>query len=235
MLPQGILFDLDDTIIAFDAVADPTWKRICEEYAGKSTLFDPDSLYNAIHEARTWYWSDKNRHKIGRMNLDRTRREIVRRAFENLDVANRSLAHEIADTYSAQREEAVHFFAGAEDTLKALTARGISLALVTNGDARKQRNKVRRFCLNRFFKTILIEGELGFGKPEEAVYVRALDDLNLDPEMVWSIGDNLEWDVSAPQKLGIFGIWNDFRGEGLPPSSGVIPDRIVNSISELIE
>lgn len=235
MLPQGILFDLDDTIIAFDAVADPTWKRICEAYASRCAPVAPDRLYNAIHEMRKWYWSDKTRHKIGRMNLDSTRRKIVGLAFEKLDIANLSLAYEIADTYSVQREEAAHFFPKAENTLKTLTARKISLALITNGDAQKQRNKVKRFRLDRFFRTILIEGELGYGKPEEAVYLRALDDLGLPPEAVWSVGDNLEWEVAAPQKLGIFGIWNDFRGKGFPHSSEIIPDRIINSISELIE
>jgi beta-phosphoglucomutase-like phosphatase (HAD superfamily) len=38
MLPEGILFDLDDTIAAFDSVANPTWQRLCETYARESTL-----------------------------------------------------------------------------------------------------------------------------------------------------------------------------------------------------
>ena len=235
MLPKGILFDLDDTIIAFDAVANPTWRRICEEYASKYALFDPESLYNTINEVRKWYWADRDRHKIGRMDLDSTRRKIVRLAFEKLDIANIPLAYEIADTYSVQREEGIRFFPKAEDALKTLTARKVALALITNGDARKQRDKVRRFRLERFFETILIEGELGYGKPEEAVYLRALDDLALNPAEVWSVGDHLEWDVAAPQKLGIFGIWNDFEGKGLPRSSPIVPDRIINSIYELIE
>ena len=235
MLPKGILFDLDDTIIAFDAVANPTWRRICEEYASKYALFDPDRLYGAINEVRTWYWSDQNRHKIGRKNLDSTRRKIVRLAFEKLEVDPISLAHEMADTYSVQREKLIQFFPKAEDTLNYLTAHKVSLALMTNGDARKQRDKVRRFRLERFFKTILIEGELGYGKPEEAVYLRALDDLALNPAEVWSVGDHLEWDVAAPQKLGIFGIWNDFKEKGLPHSSPIVPDRIINSIGELVE
>jgi putative hydrolase of the HAD superfamily len=49
------------------------------------------------------------------------------------------------------------------------------------------------------------------------------------------VGDNLVWDVGAPQKLGIFGIWNDYRNKGLPPSSKIIPDRIITNISELVE
>jgi putative hydrolase of the HAD superfamily len=47
------------------------------------------------------------------------------------------------------------------------------------------------------------------------------------------VGDNLEWDVAAPQRLGIYGIWVDRGGAGIPPGNGVRPDRIVRSLSEL--
>ena len=235
MLPEGILFDLDDTIIAFGAVADPVWRRICEKYAGKCELSDANILYKEIKGVSKWFWSDSERHKIGRMDLENTRRENVSMAFKQLGMDNVSLAHEIADAFSEQREKEIHFFPKAEDTLSYLVNNNVSLALITNGEAQKQRNKVKRFRLERFFKTILIEGELGYGKPDNRVYLRALDDLGLNPEAVWSIGDNLEWDVLGPQKLGIFSIWNDVKRTGLPADSSVVPDRTVNSISEIIE
>ena len=48
------------------------------------------------------------------------------------------------------------------------------------------------------------------------------------------VGDNLEWDVAAPQRLGIVGIWLDVLGTGLPEASAVTPDRIIRSLSELL-
>jgi putative hydrolase of the HAD superfamily len=47
------------------------------------------------------------------------------------------------------------------------------------------------------------------------------------------VGDNLEWDVGGPQKLGIVGIWIDAKGQGVPAASAVRPDRIIRSLSEL--
>ena len=46
------------------------------------------------------------------------------------------------------------------------------------------------------------------------------------------IGDNLEWDVGQPQKLGMTGIWVDDRA-GLPASIAVRPDLVVRSLAEL--
>ncbi len=235
MLPRGILFDLDDTIVAFDAVAIAAWRRVCEEYARESRSVETDALFEAVEEMRNWVWSDDERAKIGRMDLEGTRRKIVRLAFERLGMGDMSAADKIGNAYSVEREKEVDFLPGAEETLEYLCGRSVALALITNGEGRKQRDKVQRFRLGRFFKTILIEGELGYGKPEEKVYRRAMDDLGLSAEDVWAVGDNLEWDVAGPQRLGIFSIWNDWKGEGLPEASKVVPDRIINRISELME
>ncbi len=50
----------------------------------------------------------------------------------------------------------------------------------------------------------------------------------------WMIGDNLEWEVEAPQRLGIYAIWMDVHGDGLPEGSTVKPDRIIRSLTELV-
>ena len=235
VLPKGIMFDLDDTITTFDSIVVPTWKKICNIYANRYHMLDEEELFKNIRETANWFWSDKNRHKEGRLNIENTRRKILEITFKKMEISDTSLAHEIADMYSKKRVEAIDFFPGAEDTLKYLNEQNVALALVTNGQSQKQRAKIKRFRLERFFSSILIEGELGYGKPNEAVYLRALDELNLRPESVWFVGDNLEWDVEGPQKLGIFGIWNDYGKRGLPPSSKIIPDRIITNISELVK
>jgi putative hydrolase of the HAD superfamily len=48
------------------------------------------------------------------------------------------------------------------------------------------------------------------------------------------VGDNLEWEVAAPQRLGIFAIWFDAAGMGLPRDTHIRPDRIVASLPELL-
>jgi len=234
-LPKGIMFDLDDTITTFNSVVEPTWKMICKMYANRYNMFNEDELYKTIRETANWYWNNKQRHKEGRLNIENTRRKILEITFKKMEINNNSLAHEIADMYSKKRVEAIDIYPGAEDTLKYLVEQNVALALVTNGQSQKQRAKIQRFRLERFFNTILVEGELGYGKPNEAVYLRALDELNLKPDSVWFVGDNLEWDVEGPQKLGIFGIWNDYAKKGLPPSSKIIPDRIITNISELVK
>jgi putative hydrolase of the HAD superfamily len=127
------------------------------------------------------------------------------------------------------------FFPGARETIEMLKARGVLLALVTNGGSATQRAKIERFSLAPLFDHIQIEGEHDFGKPDESAYLHAMSVLGVEAHETWMVGDNLEWEVAAPQRLGIFAIWHDGFGKGLPKGSTVRPDRIIRAISELIE
>ena len=144
------------------------------------------------------------------------------------------LATRLADRFTAYREEQMFVFPGAHDAIDALKARGVKLALVTNGAAGPQRAKVERFALAHRFDHIQIEGEHGFGKPEERAYLHAMEALGVTAPETWMVGDNLEWEVEAPQRLGIYAIWIDVHGEGLPAESTVKPDRIIRSLTELL-
>ena len=119
------------------------------------------------------------------------------------------------------------------DTVRWLRDAGCRLALLTNGAGPAQRKKIARFGLTDLFDATLIEGELGFGKPDERVYCLALRALGVRPDEAWMVGDNLEWDVGAPQKLGVFSVWIDRAGRGLPTVTDVRPDRIVRALSDL--
>jgi putative hydrolase of the HAD superfamily len=85
------------------------------------------------------------------------------------------------------------------------------------------------------FDLILIEGELGYGKPDRRVYARALAELDVAPAETWMVGDRLEWDVFPAQAFGIYGIWVDVSGAGLPSGIETRPDRIVRRLADLRE
>jgi len=58
--------------------------------------------------------------------------------------------------------------------------------------------------------------------------------LGVGPHETWMVGDNLEWEIAAPQRLGIYAIWYDGYDAGLPPGCSIRPDRIIRSLPELL-
>jgi putative hydrolase of the HAD superfamily len=184
---------------------------------------------------REWYWSDPERHRLGRLDLAAARREVAHIALKEVGLDDPDLALQIGDTYHDLRHMGLRPVEEAIDTVEWLKDSGCRLALLTNGSARMQRGKIDRFGLAGFFDSILIEGELGFGKPDPRVYAQALDALGVAARDTWMVGDNLEWDVAEPQRQGIYGIWIDVRGSGLPQGHAIRPDRIIRRLSDLRE
>jgi putative hydrolase of the HAD superfamily len=234
-LPPGILFDLDDTIVAYDLISRDIWKEVVELWCDKTPLGDPSRILEQISSASRWFWSDAERHRIGRNDQTAARRTITRLAFEALGIDQNDVSVAIADEYSVRRLEAMFLFPGAVETLQRLKDSGVKLSLITNGEGVLQRGKIIRFGLEPYFDSIFVEGELGYGKPEERVYLEAAASLNLSPQQCWIVGDNLEWEVKVPKKLGFFTVWNDCRNRGVPQECNPEPDLVVTSIAEILE
>jgi len=233
-LPKGILFDLDDTILSAYGQPDLAWRKVMIEFAQHIAPLAPDDLAARINAEATAFWADAARHKEWRAKLTEARRTIVARAFAGLALPA-DLRDAIADRFTRLRDEEMKLFPGAYETLDELRERGVRLALITNGSSEVQRGKITRFALEHRFEHIQIEGEHGFGKPEERAYLHALAALDLAAKDVWMVGDNLEWEVAAPQRLGIYAIWHDAYEHGLPADSPIKPDRIITRLPELLE
>ena len=231
-LPRAVFFDLDDTLLNFSGRSAELWLATCERFAS-ATGVDAQEVFSAIDAYRNWFWSDAARHAAKRMDMLEARREIVVGAMATLGSHGRDLAIAIADAYTKACDDSMHLYPDAVETLQRFRDAGVRLALITNGHSSSQRNKIERFGLAAYFDCIVVESEFGVGKPDPSVYRHALSELDGEPSTTWMVGDNLEWDVAAPQRLGIAGIWIDQVGSGLPHGSSVVPHRVINRLLEL--
>jgi len=238
--PTAILFDLDDTILSAYGRPEAAWMAVSEELAELIGPLTPSEISAAVRQQAETFWADPDRHRFWRQKLKDARREIVADALAGLAASGKAtIAAEagvrLADRFTAYRDEQMHVFPGAHETIDALKAAGVRLALITNGDGPGQRAKIDRFDLARRFDHIQIEGEAGFGKPEAQAYHNAQGALGTTAAETWIVGDNLEWEVAAPQRLGLYAIWHDHAGAGLPAGSTVKPDRIISALPELLD
>jgi putative hydrolase of the HAD superfamily len=232
-LPPFLLFDLDDTLLDYSDSGRRCWQELFLEYAPRFGVA-VEQLSTAHQQISSWYWSDPERHRTGRLDLKTARRRVLRLTLEKLGVDNHALGDEMADAFTLRREELFAPLPGVIETLQEFQRRGIHMGLVTNGNGEFQRNKIRRFDLARYFEVIIIEGEFGAGKPDRSVFVAALAQLGALPEQAWMVGDDLARDIQPAQELGLGTVWVDFDNGGLPADSLVIPKRIVHSVADLI-
>jgi putative hydrolase of the HAD superfamily len=235
-MPQAALFDLDDTLISSYANPGPAWRAVAREFAPVLGTDRAEAVGTALAREMAAFLKDDDNRRLWRLKAVATRRMAVRDALSASGFAGlEAVAGEIADRYAAFREENMFLHPGAHEVLDAYRTQGLRLGLVTNGAADVQRMKIERFDLARRFDHVQIEEEAGFGKPDGRAYVTTLSALDVAARHASMTGDDLVWDVLAPQRLGMQVIWFNPFGETPSPQSGIVPDRTIRSLTELLQ
>ena len=230
-LPEVLLFDLDDTILRFTAGQPNCWRLALDQHVPDRR--DHTELMQAIELESRDFWGPPGRAFWGRQNMFAARRLIACSALATHGLSL-DLCHRIADEMTERKEALVRPFDGALEALAALRQRGHRVGLITNGSAAFQRKKLSRFALEPLFEIIVIEGELGFGKPDRRVFNAALAHFDAHTAQCCMIGDNLEADIGGARELGITAVWHDAHGTGLPQQPIATPDRVIRSLSGLL-
>jgi len=70
--------------------------------------------------------------------------------------------------------------------------------------------------------TVLIGGELPYGKPDHRMFRTALRAIDSVSSQAWMVG-----------ALGMHAIWVDAQGRGMPTPTSCQPDRVVKPLAEL--
>lgn len=228
-LPPVLLLDLDDTILRFSCGQPDAWQLALQAHTPSADW--PEHLL-ALRSVGHEYWKDPERAYWGRQNMLKARCKIARKALQPRGVL-RQTADAIGLSMTLCKEAAMRPFAGAIEILKHLKENGHRLALLTNGCSVFQRRKLARFGLEPYFDLILIEGELGFGKPDSRVFEKALKFFQSPPEKALMVGDNLLADIAGAQSVGIPAVWNNCNAQQLP--AGIAAPRFeIAELSDLL-
>jgi putative hydrolase of the HAD superfamily len=238
-LPDGseirvLLLDLDDTILDNRSGVRAAWDFVAELLAPPHGLCT-DVVREEIDRVTDWFWSDPQRHRVGRLDLLAARRVILGRVLESLGVDDPPLVERAAAAYQEHRFSSLRLEERALETLEALRAQVGTLGLLTNGASGAQRAKIDRFDLWRWFDHVQIEGEVGMGKPEVDAYRHAIRSLGAAPEQTLMAGDDFECDVLGSLDAGLHAAWIDAHGRGRPRRAAPRDFHVVSSIRELLE
>lgn len=109
-------------------------------------------------------------------------------------------------------------FPGMVETLKALRARGLKLAIVTNGEAVFQSRNIAALGLIGLVDEILISEKEGLRKPDAALFHRAAERLNVAPAKCVFVGDNPSADVLGAHAAGMRALWFS-QGDAWPEAA----------------
>lgn len=107
-------------------------------------------------------------------------------------------------------EPKINFYEGVDEMLKRLRNGGLKIGIITDGRPDGQRRKIKALGLESLVDKIIITDELGgpeYRKPNPRAFELMKEWLGVPYDKMVYIGDNIQKDFIAPEKLGIQSIW----------------------------
>jgi putative hydrolase of the HAD superfamily len=152
-------------------------------------------------------------------------------ALNEVGIDDEALAAELADFFARDRSRRHVVFAETEQVLHTLK-KHFKLALLTNGAPDIQGTKIDGSKLAGFFETIIISGDLGFGKPDARIFQLVLERLSVAAHEAVMIGDSLNRDVAGARDAGLHTIWIN-RYKRTLADTHPIPDLELTNLRDL--
>lgn len=213
-----MLFDLDATLMDHDAARVAGFARhlaewLPDRHAGELQRLDEEwRRLEALHYEQ---------YASGECSSVEQRRRRVRGMHDLLGHALPSDADADAwfASYLGHYRAQWRAFDDVVPALAALCAAHPELALgvVTNGEGEPQRAKLAAIGLADRFAVVVASGEVGFAKPDGAIFALACERLGVEPALTAHVGDRLDLDAQAASSAGLLGIWLDRGGTQRPP------------------
>lgn len=254
--PNVLIFDLDDTLVVEKAAAAAAFVAT-GEIAARRYGVDPQALHAAVRETcrELWHhhcparayvveigisswealWSrfeGDNEHLAAlRAWAADYRRDSWLHALQAHGIDDIDLAEELARTFPTLRRRRHIVYDDVRPALERLQ-RTFRLALLTNGAADLQREKIAGTGIGAYFEATLVAGDIGIAKPHPRIFEAMLARLNIAPTEAVMLGDSQSKDIQGAQAVGMKAVW--VNRENAPRRPGVIPDLEVSTLAECL-
>lgn len=220
-----LLFDLDHTLLDFDAAEDIALSQLLKE-EGVEDIQAYKDYYVPMNKA---LWKDLEQKKITKSELINTR---FAKLFAHFGIEKDGSY--LAERYQFFLSKQGQTFPGVEDLLKKLISKGYELYAATNGITYIQTGRLEQSGIAPFFKEIFISEQLHTQKPDAEFYEKIGARIpNFDKNQTLMIGDSLSADIQGGNNAGIDTIW--YNPHHLGNKSLAQPTYEVDSYQALLE
>ncbi len=218
----GVGFDLDHTLAIDNKLERVAFLRLLEEVIERgghplgSIFEESDRIDALLAEQRSGAFPIDA--AVGRFVTERGLE-----AGERWAERYRTMALEMVDQFVVP-------LPGVKRTLAALEARGIPVAVLSNGWNPLQIRKARRAG---FHGPVLASADIGQQKPGARAFEALLRTLGTRPQNTWYVGDDPRGDVGGARTTGLHAVWLDDEQRAYPPEL-LPPPATIHSLEELL-
>jgi putative hydrolase of the HAD superfamily len=136
-----------------------------------------------------------------------------------------------SELYLHERQKELALFPEASEVIQKI-GKKLPMGLITNGPADIQRLEIERLGIGDHFESILIEGEMGFGKPNPEVMRLAEKAMSASGSEILMVGNSAKHDIRPAQAAGWKTAWVRRASDVAPSSKTGAPETLPEGMKE---
>ena len=226
-LPDAILFDLDNTLYAYEPAHKAAWYKVIKKV---TSLFMIEGIQfsKAFFEARS-----QIKYQLGNTASSHSRLLYFQRTLELLGLgAHLISALDLEQTYWYTFLHEAKVFDGVTETFNEIRYYGIPIIIITDLTAQIQMRKLINFELDKYIDYLVTSEESGGDKIQYSSYKLTLHKISKTKGVFWMIGDSVKNDIEASKKA-INAITIQKLHKGVYQSKKIKPDASFKEFLEL--
>ena len=225
MTYKFLLFDLDHTLLDFDAAEDVALTQLLKE-EGVADIQSYKDYYVPMNKS---LWKDLEEKKITKQELVNTR---FSKMFSHFGIEKDGVY--LAERYQFYLAQQGQVLYGAMELLDSLIDRGYELYAATNGITTIQTGRLAQSGLAPYFNQVFISEQLQTQKPDALFYKKIGQQIaGFSKEKTLMIGDSLTADIQGGNNAGIDTIW--YNPHHLKNKSLAQPTYEIDSYQALLD
>lgn len=219
---RHLLFDLDNTLMDFDASSWLSWRGMMLAY-GLPSDQEHYHLYKDINK-HLWHQLE-----IGHLHQSQIKTQRWASYFDAIKVYRDPIKAN-ADYFAGLAKHPV-LIDGADSLIRRLS-RSHDTAIVTNGIAEIQRQRLAHVGWDQLPITIIISDAIGVAKPDRRFFDHTFDKMSIkSPAETIIIGDTLKSDIRGGNNYNISTCWYNPHDRQHEPSD--IPTYTIAALDQL--
>lgn len=236
MIIKGILFDINGTLI--DIQTDEGNEEV---YRGISHFLTYQGIYIHRWEVRDEYYQIMDQQRRASIEafpefdaVELWRAFLLRRPEickglhpEKLQWMPRFLA----EMYRGISRYRLQLYPEVKNVLDQLLPR-YALAALSDAQSAWALPEMRAVGIEGYFNPIIVSGDLGYRKPDRRIFQLALDGMELPPENVLFVGNDMYRDVYGAKQVGMKTVFYS-SNQGRKKANGIEPDYVIYQFAEL--
>ena len=207
---DGVLFDVDDTLVDTQSAFAAAISGVAEEYLPHLDARAHEDVLTAWRADLGGHYRSYTRGEVGYLEQRMARANALHSEFggipldaETYRAWNDVFERSFADAWSAHPDAA--------DVVERLLELGLAVGALTNAAVAYQTSKMARAGLDHVPVLVGVD-TFGVGKPDPRVFVEACRLLGTEPSRTAYVGDELDIDARGAVAAGLVGVWVDRPG-----------------------